>query len=285
MKQNRCGWNLPLFKEMNNLETIEALTTLAKIYIKEGKQDKAKPLLEQALTLSRLELDNPATLLTALDNLSRLYCKLHLYDLAIPLIEESQSLNLPSCLSVEYLADTYASAGLNSKARELWLTSLTSPQALIPNYVLARIILKLANSYETEQDQVNEEIYRVQLIELGRTADFLFKREYLIDALEKLSTLYESQARYSEAEDLVLEMSNLLGNPTSLLDDLAKLSALYESQARYYDAEDLALNMTKLNNYTKAQRHLADLKHKQGKSEEAITILTDLLETHYALKS
>ena len=202
----------------DNLETVQSIYNLARLYFEQGRYDEAEQLYLQTLMIRERILGNEhPDLAQSLNSLALLYWMQDRYEEAEPLFQRAISLreqrvgpehpDTAHCLN--NLALLYTSQEKYEEAERLHLRVLAIRKRVLPSDHLdtAQSLQNLASLYRSRGDQSQYPEAEVLLQQSQAIRERILGSEHpqTAKSLHNLALLYEAQGRYAEAEQLYLK--------------------------------------------------------------------------------
>ncbi|MDZ8260602.1 tetratricopeptide repeat protein [Nostoc sp. ChiQUE01b] len=296
------------------------LSSLADLYISQGRYNEAESLYQQALKLNkRLLGEYHIDVATSLDRLALVYLLQKRYNEAEPLYQQALELrkrllgdyntlklrilllgdsHIDVATSLDNLALVYRLQERYNEAEPLYQQALELRKRLLGEEHLDVVdsLNSLAFIYRLQERYSEAEPLYQQALELRKR---LLGEEHLdvADSLGNLAFIYFLQRRYSKAEPLyqqALELrKRLLGEEHPLVaTSLNSLAFVYQLQERYSEAESLFKQVLELNKRLLGEEHtsvaynlnsLALIYQSQGRYTEAEPLFKQALELNKRL--
>ena len=256
------------------------LRGLAQFYISQGLYEQSELYYNKCLLLTKkyYGLDHPA-LSISFHDLAQTLCKQGRYNEAEELCKEALKI-------VKYPQEQQ----INSFYISNFIGTLATIYYFLGRYGEAETVCKESLGLLLEYFQQTRKRDEIKTI-LSR-----FKTLW-----SKLALIYEVQNRYSEAESLYIDASNILrefsleGENEAAIERISIMSnigLLYKSQGRYSEAESIYLQVLESHKYFQGENHpdlashlnnLAELYHQQGKYQESEKLHKEALEIRQEL--
>jgi tetratricopeptide (TPR) repeat protein len=189
----------------------KTLRSMARVYMAYGEYEKAKPLLEQALTMAKTNHDPDSELAMCLIDLATLHKNQNdltkakeMCELGLKLQEKvldknhpyvAQTLRILSSIYKEQGIYDQAEANLDRAATIMLVSSKENDKAMIPFYVDKASLLVAKNDLVQAESYYNK---AMPLINKSYGPNHL----YTANVLASMAELYELQGKYASAQEL-----------------------------------------------------------------------------------
>ncbi|KAJ3295359.1 Kinesin light chain 3 [Borealophlyctis nickersoniae] len=241
-------------KAGNEVEHATWLSSLAGLFMDQGKYDEAEPLCVDSLEIFRRVLgkDHPDTL-SSIDNLAGLYMDQGKYGKAEPLYvdcrERSRRMlgedHPDTLMTINNLAGLYKNQGKYGKAEPLYMDFLERKRRVLgedhPDTLMT--INNLAMLYKIQGKYEKAEPLYVDCLEKSRR---VLGEDHpdTLSSINNLRALYDSQGKYQKAEPLYVDClertRRAFGEDhPGTLSSIHNLAVLYDHQGKYEKAEPL----------------------------------------------